>query len=576
LNTRLKLATLFVATLTSVALAAPLAAQTPPAPPPGIAPGAQPLDTVPRLTLPHIDNQKALAAADSMPHGIGPLRFAVRQSANVTPATHGLWEELPGGAQLWRLRITSPGALSLNLGFTRYVMPEGGKLSVYTPDERVLRGPYTAADNEAHGQLWTPPLDGDELVVAAELPPGIARARLELALAAVNHGFRDPLAPPEKDTGGCNVDVACSEANPWRDQVRSVGAIFIGGIATCSGALINNTAQDRRPFFLTAYHCDITADIAPSVVAYWNYEQPACRPVTGGWVAPGSGPKDQYQIGAIWRADYPPSDMTLLELDDPVPEASDLFFAGWDRRDTATAPSAGLPAAIAIHHPNVEEKRISFEYDATSITSWGEAAANPANDRSHIRVTDWDVGTTEPGSSGSPLFNNAGRIVGQLHGGSAACGNNFSDWYGRLFTSWAGGGADGTRLSNWLDPGGTGVEALDGVNARPLRLTTGSGAVCYGCEAPVVYSLTVSGWPGFTGVVTLGASGLPAGVTATFAPEQLPEPYGATQLTLGGAETLAPGTYPFTVTATGGGEEASLALELRVERWQYLTIVSLQ
>lgn len=574
MKTHPRIIALLAAALALAALAAPLAAQTQPTPPPGLAQGAGPLSAVPLLALPRVDNQKALAAADSVPGGAAPLRFAVRQSVRVTPASHGAWEKLPGGEQLWRLRITSPGALSINLGFTRYLMPAGGHLAIYTPDYGVVRGPFTEADNEAHGQLWTPPLEGDEVVLEAALPPGVARERLELELAAVNHGFRDPLAPAVKDTGGCNVDVVCSQANPWRDQVRSVGAVFIGGVALCSGALINNTAQDRRPFFLTAYHCGITADVAPSVVAYWNYEHPACRPVTGGWVPPGSGRKDQYQSGAILRADYPPSDMTLLELDDPVSAAFDAFFAGWDRTDVVPAPAAGLPAAIGIHHPNVEEKRISFEFDATSITSYGDAASDPTNDRTHIRITDWDVGTTEPGSSGSPLFNNTGRIVGQLHGGSAACGNNLSDWYGRLFTSWTGGGSDGSRLSNWLDPLGTGAMVLDGINAAPLRLSVPPGPVCYQCASPVVYTLAISGWPGAPAPVTLGASGLPAGVTAAFAPQPLPAPYGAVQLTLSGAEVLAPGAYPFTVTASGGEADASLTLELRVARLVHLPVIS--
>ena len=33
----------------------------------------------------------------------------------------------------------------------------------------------------------------------------------------------------------------------------------------------------------------------------------------------------------------------------------------------------------------------------------------------------WELGVTEPGSSGSPLFDQEGRIIGQLYGGGAAC-----------------------------------------------------------------------------------------------------------------------------------------------------------
>lgn len=71
-----------------------------------------------------------------------------------------------------------------------------------------------------------------------------------------------------------------------------------------------------------------------------------------------------------------------------------------------------------------------------------------------FRVIDWDEGTTEGGSSGSPLFNPNFRIIGQLQGGCAACGNHLADFYGRLPVSWLGGGISSSRLSNWLDPKG--------------------------------------------------------------------------------------------------------------------------
>jgi len=76
-------------------------------------------------------------------------------------------------------------------------------------------------------------------------------------------------------------------------------------------------------------------------------------------------------------------------------------------------------------------------------------------------------GVTEPGSSGSPLYNSAGRFVGQLHGGPSACGatgNNLSDYYGRFSVSWTGGGTNSTRLSNWLDAGNTGAVTTNGLD----------------------------------------------------------------------------------------------------------------
>ena len=79
----------------------------------------------------------------------------------------------------------------------------------------------------------------------------------------------------------------------------------------------------------------------------------------------------------------------------------------------------------------------------------------------HWRVDDWDLGTTEGGSSGSALFDQDGRVIGQLHGGGAACGNNDPDWYGAFHISWDGNSSS-ERLRDWLDPSGTGPDAIDG------------------------------------------------------------------------------------------------------------------
>jgi len=101
----------------------------------------------------------------------------------------------------------------------------------------------------------------------------------------------------------------------------------------CSGALIASESSndgDLTPYFLTADHCLNTQAEADSVVMYWNYESPECRP-------PGSAesaeplPLDfasHTQSGAIWRASYGVSDFTLLELDNRKRQYPHLLVAG--------------------------------------------------------------------------------------------------------------------------------------------------------------------------------------------------------------------------------------------------------
>jgi hypothetical protein len=212
--------------------------------------------------------------------------------------------------------------------------------------------------------------------------------------------------------------------------------------------------------FLTANHCGIASSNAASLVTYWNYQNSTCRVVGSSQNGQdGDGTLNQFLTGSFFRASGSASDFTLVELDDAAPSAFGLYLAGWDRR------SIDFASATGIHHPNVAEKRISHSYTATTTTSYNNPSV-PGNG-SHIHVF-WTpgIGVTEPGSSGSPLYSPEKRVIGQLHGGPSSCtASDKSDYYGRLSVSWQGGGTSATRLSNWLDPGNTGVQFMDGREA---------------------------------------------------------------------------------------------------------------
>ncbi len=221
----------------------------------------------------------------------------------------------------------------------------------------------------------------------------------------------------------------------------------------CTGSLIVDVPNTFTPYFLSAAHCGVTELNDASVVVYWNYETETCT--TPG--SPANPSLYDNQSGSTFRASWASSDLLLIELDSQPTATVNAFFAGWDARDQT--PSA----TTTIHHPAGDEKSISFDDDPPTVTSY--LANTGPGDGTHFRVADWDEGTTEGGSSGSCLFDNAtGRCVGTLHGGYAACDNDDPDWYGRFSRHWAGGGTDGTRLSNWLDPGATGTLFMDGSN----------------------------------------------------------------------------------------------------------------
>ena len=460
------------------------------------------------LALPAIDF--AVAEQDALEReAAGVYRFATAVAVDLHPGNAGVWSRLEDGREQWELTLESPNARSLNFGFARYHMPAGGELVLLDHQGWQPWRAFTERDNEEHGQLWTPVVASAAATLRVTLPPA-SREELDLQLASVNQGFRgwqsiDKAIDKAIDkklnhgkiggdtSGSCNIDVVC-DANdlatigpliePFRDQIRSVGAYTLNGIDTCSGALVANTSGDSKPYFLTADHCGVSSGNASSMVCYWNFEHPTCRtPGSSQSGSTGSGQLNQFNTGAFFRAGYTPSDMALVEFDDPVDPSHNLFFSGWDR----SGNNAGT--ATAIHHPAVAEKRISFELQPTTVTSY--FGANTPGDNTHIRVADWDHGTTEGGSSGSPLFDENKRIIGQLHGGDAACGNNAPDWYGRIFTSWEGGGTPGTRLRDWLDPTNSGVLSLDGRNNQET-LSVADASIVEGDSGTTVLGFSIT------------------------------------------------------------------------------------
>ncbi|MCB9855807.1 MAG: trypsin-like peptidase domain-containing protein [Phycisphaerales bacterium] len=428
-----------------------------------------PANSVPIVEVGPVDLQ-AVQAEDQTNEQAGmPTRIAVPFPVSMTPDDSGLWETLSDGGRLWRLRIAGEGARHINLGFSHYDMPAGGELVIYSADQSEVIRAFTSDDVQDHGQLWTPIVRSEEIVIEVRLPAGVSSNDLSLELGQIGYGYRgfgaDPIVLASPRSGSCNVDVVCPEGAPWAGEIPSVGVYTLNGFWTCTGAMINNTAENQVPYFLTANHCSINSGNAGTMVIYWNFENSTCRtPGSGASGGAGNGSLSQFSSGATYRAGSSASDFTLVQINSSPSPAWGVTFSGWSR-STGNASSA-----VCIHHPNTDEKRISFENDPVSTTSY--YGTGTPGDGSHIRITDWDLGTTEPGSSGSPLYNPQHQIIGQLHGGDAACGNNLSDWFGRFSVSWTGGGSNSTRLSNWLDPIGSGATTLN------TLIPGGGSAVC--------------------------------------------------------------------------------------------------
>ena len=393
----------------------------------------------------------------------GPYSFAVSRQVSITPQTGGLWEEIDNETLLWRLPIASPDAVSLSLGFSRYFMPPGGRMYIYSADESRVIGPFTKDDNKETGQLWTPIIPSDAIIVEVSIPAAQV-PELELELTTINHGYRDLNLISYYGVGDsqwCQRNAACSEGKPWRDQIRSVAlyqTTYKGRSYLCTGSLVNNTAEDDKPYFLTSFGCfdanqnripDDRRRAAESMVIYWNFQSPTCDSYTVSL--------NHSQSGATYVAGYWKSDFVLVELDQKPSPAFNVYYAGWDRSDSA--PSSGA----AIHHPNGDIKKISVENNPLSTVALTKTNSD-FNYGTYFMVDAWDVGIMAESSSGAPLFNSDRRIVGQFKSGNSACGTPGPDYFGPFYRSWSEGRTRNKSLGCRLDPLGTDVMFLDGKN----------------------------------------------------------------------------------------------------------------
>ena len=366
-----------------------------------------------------------------------PYRFANPIPVNFSMETHGIWTILEDGTAVWQLKIESPGAHSLNLIYDSFYLPEGAEFFVYSDDKEMVLGAFTSLNHKPHGGFSTAPVVGDIIILEYNEPPH-AKFNGDISVNIVAHDYRDVFFNDERgygDSGSCNNNVNCDVGDSWEDEIRSVAMILTsGGSRLCTGSLVNNTSQDLSPYFLTANHC---LGGNNSWIFMFNYESPACSNQ--------NGPTNMTVSGSSLMASSSTSDFALLLLNETPPESYNVHYAGWD----VSGSTPNTP--VGIHHPSGDIKKISFDYN------------NASNSGNYWDVNNWEDGTTEPGSSGSPLFDGSTqRIIGQLYGGTASCTSITYDTYGKTSTSWNLG------MANYLDPNNTGATYINGIDAIDL------------------------------------------------------------------------------------------------------------
>lgn len=453
------------------------------------------------LKLPALDVAKLAAEDQISDNKVGRYRYGV--VTELSPAQRidsqkGEWTSGADGKLHWQAEIFAKGATTTEVVLKPFRLSAGAKLTVRDASGAVVWGPFDAQENNPARTLPLPIVAGERLTLELSVPAE-EKEQVELTVHSVTQGYRALSIVDGKVTakaGGCNVDIVCPAGDPFREQARAVALLTVDG-GFCTGSLMNTTAGDRAPIMLTARHCQITAANVTSVTAYYTYQSSTCRALSSGTISSPSFAGTPNQRGATLLASAARSDFTLMRLNGNVPSAADPYWLGWDRRDVAPA------SAAVIHHPQGEEKRIAIENNPTVISTVARPISGPnpftLQAGTALEILNWDVGTTEGGSSGSALLNrDTRRVVGTLSGGAAACSgttnNGQPDYFGRLFTGWEGENTAQSRLKDHLDPAGSGVQVLDGQGScTPPAVTLSASSASPNVRADLTYTAAVGG-----------------------------------------------------------------------------------
>lgn len=436
---------------------------------------------VPELNHHGIDNQRFLDEDVNAVKGAGPMRIGVMQDTRLDVVGESKTLKDAAGTH-YLMAVESENATFMSLHFSQFELPEGATLFFYDQSGDFVLGSFNGSDVMDDGTFYTQAIPGSRVFVEYNVPAGQEPGNL--VIDRICHGYKnifrmisDNYESAEESLkgahgqaeGDCHINVVCPEGDDWRDQIRSVVAIEIhaGGFSyMCSGAVINNTRQDRTPYVLSAYHCQDLEGTLQGFVTYFLYQTNTCN---------GSiGPGNKSVTGASIKAKYSyngGSDFLLLQLSQSIPDNYKPYYSGWDRSNMLSAVTAGA----CIHHPGGDYKKISFPKSVTK----------GSGQYSKFLYASWYTGTqnkgvTEQGSSGSPMFNADKRIIGQLYAGSSACDYmNGTDLYGRFYSSWSGSGESNGQLKVWLDPDNTGIEKMDGLDyeSDPVAIVTPQDAI---------------------------------------------------------------------------------------------------
>ena len=344
----------------------------------------------------------------------------------------GALMEAQDGGYVYTAVLSSPEATGIRVHFTGFRLADDAGLYLYTENGQVF-GPYTGRGPNGDGDFWSHTLVGD--VVTLQLRHVGPASKADLAGTSFNISGLAHLRP--RFLGGscsynaeCVVNLACASGvsnavNTATDAVAHMQWVSGPYVYFCSGGLLADKVESSQiPYFLTANHCISRGKDARNLETFFKLTPGASNPDTvdvdcetmtcDDWRAHREDhPQSLRTLGATIRAGSRTSDYTLLELKQPAPGGTQ--FLGWNTSAVDGNHGDGL---YRISHPSGAPQSYS---EHVVDTSAGTCSSWPRGNWIYSRDT---YGATEGGSSGSPVVNVNGEVVGQLSGG---CGTNVNE-----------------------------------------------------------------------------------------------------------------------------------------------------
>lgn len=353
------------------------------------------------------------------------------------------WQQTPEGGRLATLAISSPGSAALRLGVRIFAMPSEARIRVHRPGATdgievtgaeirdIIIQNQTAGDPpELANTWWSPMVEGDEASIEIELPPGVDDTQVRFALPQISHlttnATRDWITQSSAALA-CHNDVRCHP--DWDGPSRATAHVVVtddGFSYLCSGTLLNDKDDDSFvPYFLSAEHCVYSQSVASTVETHWFHRSAWCNNALP------SAERATLIGGARLLYTSTATDTAFMRLSTQPPPGA--VFAGW----RSSTPRIWSTVA-GLHHPQGEMQKISFgtlqsyqNCETIDTESFG-CMSSSALDSNHVEVQ-WSSGTTEPGSSGSGLFDAGQYLIGNLHGGTASSScSGTRAYYGRF------------------------------------------------------------------------------------------------------------------------------------------------